>query len=283
MTGNPAIVSPGHVAVVTGSASGIGLALSQRFAAAGMRVVMADVEEGALTAAAADLTASGAEVLPVITDVSDAEQVEALRDTALAAFGAVHVLCNNAGVGGPHGPIWEVSRSDLEWVFGVNLWGVVNGIRAFVPVLLKQDAAHVVNTASIFGVFAGSLGAYGASKHAVVALSEALHFQFQEINAHVGVTVLCPGAVRTRIADSDRNRPAAAGAPADEGPNGEASLIKMRALVDAGRPPAEVADLVVEAILESRFYVLTSSNRNDAIRRRADEIIAGLPPKPPIG
>jgi NAD(P)-dependent dehydrogenase (short-subunit alcohol dehydrogenase family) len=277
------VISAGRVAVVTGAASGIGLALSERLAAAGMRVVMADVERRALDAAADELRSAGAEVLPVVTDVSDASQVESLRDRALEAFGAVHVLCNNAGVGGPHEPLWETSRGDLEWVLGVNMWGVLNGIRAFVPVLLRQDTAHVVNTASIFGVFAGTLGVYGASKHAVVALSEALHFQLREAGAPVGVTVLCPSAVRTNIATSARNRPASVGSSTSEGEHGRESAQTLNALVDAGRPPAEIADLVVEAIRTSRFYVLTSDTRVPAIRARAESIVSGSAPAPPLG
>ncbi len=275
-------VARGRVAVVTGAASGIGLGLSERFAAEGMHVVMADVEEPALSDAAARLSRQGASVLPVITDVANAEQVEALRREAVRAFGAVHVLCNNAGVGGPHDPLWLIPRGDWEWVLGVNLEGVINGIRAFVPLLLEQDAAHIVNTASIFGVFAGALGPYGISKHAVVALSETLHFQLRALGARVGVSVLCPGAVRTRFATSARNRPAAAGPPLASGETELANQERFRQLLAAGREPAEVAELVVEAIRGSRFYILTSSNRNHAIRRRAQEILTGDPPAPPF-
>ncbi|MGK5172393.1 SDR family NAD(P)-dependent oxidoreductase [Geodermatophilus sp. CPCC 205761] len=277
------VVAPGRVAVVTGAASGIGLALSERFAAEGMRVVMADVEEPALAAAADALRQHGADVLPVVTDVADEASVEALRDAALTTYGAVHVLCNNAGVGGPHGPVWTASRGDLEWVMGVNVWGVLHGIRAFVPVLLEQDAGHVVNTASIFGLFAGTLGIYGPSKHTVVALSEALHFQLREAGAPVGVTVLCPSAVRTNIATSDRNRPATAGPSAGSGPAEQASVEHMAGLVDAGRPPAEVAGLVVDAIRSQRFYVLTDTRREPAILARARAIVDGSAPLPPLG
>ena len=175
MASSDGVIGPGRVAVVTGAASGIGLGLCKRFAAEGMRVVMADVEEPALAEAAASLAELGGAVLPVPTDVSSADQMAALRQATLAAFGAVHVLCNNAGVGGPHGPLWQSPAGDWEWVLRVNLGGVINGIREFVPVLAEQDAAHVVNTASVFGVFAGALGPYGISKHAIVALSETLY------------------------------------------------------------------------------------------------------------
>jgi NAD(P)-dependent dehydrogenase (short-subunit alcohol dehydrogenase family) len=276
------VVAPGRVAVVTGAASGIGLGLCRRFTAEGMRVVMADVEAPVLEAAAAELGRTGAEVLPVVTDVSDAGAVADLRDAALQAFGAVHLLCNNAGVGGSQDPLWEVPIADLEWVFGVNLWGVVHGVRAFVPVLQEQDAAHIVNTSSVFGLFAGSLGAYGASKHAVVALSESLHFQLREAGSHIGVTVLCPSAVRTNFDDSARNRPPEAGPPADTGATTRAARTDLQARSAPPREPAEVADLVVDAVRTGRFYVLTNSARDTAIRERAEEVLAGGPPTPPL-
>ena len=282
MAGSTGAVDRGRVAVVTGAASGIGLGLSERFAAEQMRVVMADVEGPALTMAAERVGRLGAEVLPVVTDVSKADQVEALRDRALDAFGAVHVLCNNAGVGGPHDPLWLISRGDWEWVLGVNLWGVVNGIRSFMPLLLAQDVGHVVNTASIFGVFAGALGPYGISKHAVVALSETLYFQLHELDAPVGVSVLCPGAVRTNFGSSARNRPAEAGPPSASDEAERASREEFDRLVAAGREPSEVAELVVDAIRSSRFYILTSANRNAAVRRRGEEIVSGGPPAPPF-
>ncbi|MGY1823079.1 SDR family NAD(P)-dependent oxidoreductase [Geodermatophilus sp. SYSU D00079] len=281
-TGGARVVAPGRVAVVTGAASGIGLGLARRFATEGMSVVMADVEEPALAAAAADVGGTGAPVLPVVTDVADAASVEALRDAALSAFGAVHLVCNNAGVGGSQDPLWEVPLGDLEWVFGVNLWGVVHGIRAFLPVLQQQDAAHVVNTSSVFGLFAGSLGAYGASKHAVVALTESLHAQLREAGSHVGVTLLCPSAVRTNFDTSSRNRPASAGPATDTGAVTRAARAELHARSAPPREPEEVAELVVDAIRTGRFYVLTNSARDAAIRGRAEEVIAGGPPTPPL-
>jgi NAD(P)-dependent dehydrogenase (short-subunit alcohol dehydrogenase family) len=275
-------IGAGRTAVVTGAASGIGLALSRRLADEGMGVVMADVEEPALAAAAAELESRGARVLPVVTDVSRAEQVEALRDRALEAFGAVHLLCNNAGVGGPLNPEWEITRGDWEWVLGVNLWGVINGVRSFLPVLLEQDAAHVVNTASVFGLFAGNFGPYSVSKHAVVALSESLHFHLRRRTAPAGVSVLCPGAVRTRFGNSDRNRPPDAGPRTEPDASAMATREMMNRLAPGGMDPAEVAGLVVGAVRSSRFYVLTHSTRNGAIRRRAEEILAGGPPAWPL-
>lgn len=281
--GSPDVLGPGRVAVVTGAASGIGLALCERFAAEGMSIVLADVEEPALSEAAAKLAVEGASVLAVRTDVSSADQVAALRDEAVRAFGAVHVLCNNAGVGGPHGPLWQVPAGDWEWVMRVNLGGVINGIRAFVPLLAGQDVAHIVNTASVFGVFAGALGPYGISKHAIVALSETLYFQLRSEAPAVGLSVLCPGAVRTRFGSSARNRPAWAGPAPEPDDAARASAEQFDHLQEvAGADPADVARAVVDGIRSRRFYILTSTNRNEAIRRRGEEIIAGGPPAAPF-
>lgn len=277
------IIAPERVAVVTGAASGIGRGLARRFAAEGMRVVLADVEEPVLAKAAADIADTGADVLAVTTDVSAADQVDTLREKALSAFGAVHVVCNNAGVGGPHGPLWQCPPGEWDWVVGVNLGGVINGVRAFMPVLLDQDAGHMVNTASIFGVFAGSLGPYGVSKHAVVALTETLHFNLASLGAsHVGVSVLCPGAVRTNFGTSARNRPAWAGPTATASPDERAAAEQFDRLSALGASPDEVADIVVSGIRSRRFYILTSENRNAAVTRRGAEIVSGGPPSVPF-
>ena len=277
------MVAPGRVAVVTGAASGIGLGLSERFAAEGMSVVMADVEAPALHEAAGKLSGQGATVLPVVTDVSSAQQVEALRDEAVSAFGAVHVLCNNAGVGGPTGALWLVPEGDWEWVLGVNLGGVINGIRAFVPLLLEQDAAHIVNTASIFGVFAGALGPYGIlqARDRRAVRDPALPAPRARLP---GARV---GAVPGRRADELRDVGAQ---PAGRGPGRpwqparpqRTSAERFRQLALTGREPSEVAGITVDAIRAGRFYILTSSNRNEAVRRRAEEILAGDPPAPPF-
>jgi NAD(P)-dependent dehydrogenase (short-subunit alcohol dehydrogenase family) len=281
---HPGVVAPGRVAVVTGAASGIGFGLSERFAAEGMQVVMADVEWPALNQAARKLSGHGAAVLPVVTDVSSAEQVVALRERAVREFGAVHLLCNNAGVGGPTGRLWLVPPGDWDWVLGVNLGGVINGIRAFVPLLLEQDAAHIVNTASIFGVFAGALGPYGISKHAIVALTETLYADLRDLGLErkLGVSVLCPGAVRTNFGNSGRNRPASAGPPLERDDAERARAERFSQLAVGGRDPAEVAGIVVAGIRDGRFYILTSDNRNEAVRRRAGEILSGGPPAPPF-
>jgi NAD(P)-dependent dehydrogenase (short-subunit alcohol dehydrogenase family) len=279
----PDPVAPGRVAVVTGAASGIGLGLAERFAAEGMRVVLADVEEPALSKAAERVAANGASVLPVVTDVADRAAVGALRDAALSAYGAVHVVCNNAGVGGPHGPLWECPPAEWDWVLGVNLEGVMNGVRAFMPVLLEQDTGHLLNTSSIFGVFAGTLGPYGVSKHAVTALTETLHFNLRSLGvSHVGVSVLCPGAVRTNFGTSARNRPSWAGPAAIRDEAEQASAERFDQLSLLGASPADVAGLVVEGIRSRRFYILTSDNRHEPVLRRGQEIVSGGPPEAPV-
>jgi NAD(P)-dependent dehydrogenase (short-subunit alcohol dehydrogenase family) len=255
----------GKVAVVTGGASGIGFALATAFAAEGMKVVLGDIETPALADAVGKLEATGADVLGVRTDVSDAEQVQALADAAVERFGAIHVACNNAGVGAG-GLSWEAPLDTWEWVFGVNLWGVIHGIRSFVPIILKQGEGHVVNTASVAGLVAGPfMGPYNASKHAVVALTETLHHELGMMAPNVHASVLCPGWVQTRIADSARNRPAGESpAPApDEGSPAVGFAQLLQPLLDNGMPPADVAAKVLAAIRAEQFWVLPHDDAED--------------------
>ena len=242
-----------RVAVVTGGASGIGFALASAFAAEGMKIVLGDIEAPALDDAVGKLAASGAEVIGVRTDVSDAEQVQALADAAVERFGAIHIACNNAGVGAG-GLSWEVPLDTWEWTFGANLWGVIHGIRSFVPILMKQPEAHVVNTASVAGLVAGPFMApYNASKHAVVALSQTLFHEMALMAPQVHVSVLCPGWVQTKIAESARNRPdSEANDPAANA--GFAQVLKP--MIDNGMPPEEVAAKVLAAIRAEQFWVL---------------------------
>jgi NAD(P)-dependent dehydrogenase (short-subunit alcohol dehydrogenase family) len=269
----------GKVAVITGGASGIGWAMAQRFAAAGMRIVLADIEEPALQKRAAELTDAGHECVGVVTDVSRPEPVHALRDRALERFGAVHVVCNNAGVGGG-GPMQSLTEHDWEWVLGVNLWGVIHGIQAFLPTLVEQHEGHIVNTASVAGLFAGPfMGPYNASKFAVVAISETLHHEMTMGMTGVGVSVLCPGWVATQIALSDRNRPEhLRNAPAD----GELLQGDMRGMLDdfiqQGMPPDDVAQKVFDAVAAGRFYILTHDVSVDAVQRRMEAIVGNEPP-----
>jgi NAD(P)-dependent dehydrogenase (short-subunit alcohol dehydrogenase family) len=223
-----------------------------------MRIALADVEQAALAETAEELRANGAQVLEAEIDVGDAKQVQSLADRTVEQFGAIHVACNNAGVGTMLGPVWSVPVAEWQWVLGVNFWGVLHGIQAFVPPMLEQGEGHVVNTGSIVGLMPGgaSGGPYSISKHAVVALSEALFFNLQDAGAPIGVSVLCPGWARTRIVDSDRNRPTDLAPPASPEPVAERVFGAMRQLAAAGMDPAQIADNVRSAILDNRFYVL---------------------------
>ena len=270
------------VAVITGAASGIGRALADRCVQEGMKAVLADVEAEPLATAEASLKASGATVLAVQTYVSQVRDVEALAQKTMEAFGAVHVLCNNAGVG-TEAAVWESTLAEWEWIVGVNLWGVVHGVRVFVPLMLAQDAeCHIVNTASMAGLIAGpGLGAYKVTKHGVVTLSETLHHELAERGAKVKVSVLCPGIVNTRIMESARNRPGDLPPTGPRGPASEERWEALRRLVPAGMPAAQVADAVFEALRKDRFYILTHPEGKEAVRTRMEDILQERNPTPP--
>jgi NAD(P)-dependent dehydrogenase (short-subunit alcohol dehydrogenase family) len=273
----------GKVAVVTGGASGIGLGLATRFAQEGMKVVLADVEERALDAAVLQLTQAEHNVIGVKTDVSSAESVEDLARKTLDAFGKVHVVCNNAGVAGGRGLAWQGTLNDWQWVMGVNFWGVLHGVRTFVPILLEQgEEGHIVNTSSLAGLMPGG-GSYGASKHAVVSLSESLYLHLKMLQSKIGVSVLCPGFVSTNIADAERNRPTALLNP-DEGPLDpieQAIQDDIAGRIRSGRPPAEVAEIVLDAIRSEQFWITTTDEFDDILRSRMDGIMARTNPEMP--
>ena len=268
----------GRTAVVTGAASGIGFALVERFAADGARVVMADIEAAALDQAADRLRDQGAQIHPVVTDVSDGDAVDALAAEAVDTYGPVHLLCNNAGVGAG-GLTWDLTTKAWEWVLGVNLWGVIHGLRAFLPGMLAHgEAGHVVNTASMAGhVSAPFMAPYSASKFAVVAISEALFHELAMTDASVGVSVLCPGWVDTNIHASERNRPGDAAADG-AAPAGIPSDM-LRQVLAAGMAPGEVASLVADAVRDDTFYVLTHPDMVPAVQTRADAIVGGRDPQ----
>jgi NAD(P)-dependent dehydrogenase (short-subunit alcohol dehydrogenase family) len=268
----------GKVAVITGGASGIGRAVADKAVTKGMKIVLGDIEEGPLKVAVDDLTSTGAEVLGVVTDVSDRASVEALRDAALERFGAVHLVHNNAGIG-LGGPIWEVTEEDWRWILGVNLWGVIHGVATFTPLLLEQGEGHIVNTASIAGIIvAPFLGPYNATKQAVVAISETLFKDLQAVGAPVGVSVLCPGFVQTRIDDSERNRPEWAPQREVEGAEELRGLVSD--MVNGGIAPTSVADRVIDAVQTNTFYILTHPELEGAITTRFDDIVQGRAPSP---
>ncbi len=249
----------GKVAVVTGAASGIGRAFCRQLAALDMKIVMADVEGGALQEEANSLQAAGHEVLAVQTDISQADSVSALAERTVEAFGTAHVLCNNAGVFAA-GLSWEAPQSDYDWVFGVNVWGVLHGLRSFVPLMLEHgEEAHIVNTASMAAVTTAPFtSAYYMSKAAVFSLSESLYGEMQARQAPIGVSVLCPELVDTAIARGERNRPEHLKRKAGEGESPERELVDaaIAAATPTGVDPTVLADRAIEAIRENRFYVL---------------------------
>ena len=270
----------GRCAVITGAGGGIGAALARRAAAEGMNLVLADIAEDDVRAVAASLGA--VDVLAMRCDVSDASSVEALADAAYARFGAVDLLCNNAGVvpGGRHRKVWEYTVADWDWSLGVNLYGVVHGIRAFVPRMIAAGRpAHIMNTASVAGMVSGSGSAcYGATKHAVVRATEALHAGLREVGAPIGVTMLCPGLVRTGIYDAEKRRPERF-ASAEGAPSESAELEQMREeLYRNATTPEEAADIAFQGIIDNRFYVFTTTSFDAAIAKRARDILARAEP-----
>lgn len=266
----------GRTAVVTGAASGIGLALTERLLAEGMAVVMADIEADALRRQAARLVEAGGRVEAVECDVADPDQVAAVRDRAGQVFGPVHLLCNNAGVGYGR-QAYQTAPAFWQWVVSVNVLGVAYGVHAFAPAMVEQGEGHIVNTASEAGLVASSvLGSYHASKYAVVGLSEALALELA--GTGVGVSCLCPELVDTRIFEATRNAPAHLGLPTPD-PIPVAQLEKFMGSV--AMPPADVAAQVVYAVRARRFWVLTHQATLDRVRRRNDDLEAGRVPADP--
>jgi NAD(P)-dependent dehydrogenase (short-subunit alcohol dehydrogenase family) len=278
----------GKTAVLTGAASGFGLECARIGAARGMNLVLADVEQGALDKAEAELRATGVKVLARRVDVSDAAQMQALADSVQATFGAPHFVFNNAGVGGGNGFVWERSVADWQWTLGVNLWGVIHGVRLFTPMMLQAARAdpafegHIVNTASMAGWLATpNMAVYNASKHAVVGLSETLYHDLAMATDQIGASVLCPYFISTGIGNSERNRPAglAAGEPTP-------SQQVLRALggrhANSSRVTAAmIADEVFKAIAAHQFYIFSHPHALAPVRQRMEDALAGRNPADP--
>ena len=275
----------GRTAVVTGAASGIGRALATHAASQGMKVAVADVDEAGLEETRKACEQAGAETLAVPTDVSRPEAVEHLAAETRAAFGKVHLLFNNAGVLVP-GCVWERSADDWEWQIGVNLMGCVHGARVFVPILIEQaEPAHVVNTASVGGVLVGPfLSPYIVSKHAVVALTEALYHELGAMTAPVGVSCLCPGAAATGITKSERVRPAERGTAPPLRHEVEQTFAQgLQVGIEMGMSPEEVARHAFEGVIEGRFWIFPDAMYREGFQARAESILEGTNPFQPLG
>lgn len=277
----------GKVAVITGAGGGFGREFARLGAREGMKLVLADVQRDSLDATVAELRAAGAEVIGEIVDVSDSGQVARLAERAFQAFGPVHLLMNNAGVGGG-GYLWENTDKDWSWVLGVNLMGVVHGIQHFVPRMLEANRhgtpGHVVNTASMAGwLCAPLMGVYNVSKHAVVALSETLHHDLRLAQSTIGVTALCPAFVPTGIAESHRNRPRNLANPAPPTSSQRMAQAASEKAVSSGRMTAEqVARLTFDAVRADRFYVFTHPQILPTVQARYEAALHGDPPADPF-
>jgi NAD(P)-dependent dehydrogenase (short-subunit alcohol dehydrogenase family) len=291
----------GKVAVITGAASGIGLAIAERCLSEGMKVVLADVEAESLARVTAELSGRGsgdrggagegegadasARVIGVRTDVSKRADVEELARRAVEAFGQVDLLFNNAGVAGGGAP-WEASWNDWEWVIGVNLWGVIHGVKVFTPLMMAQGTeGHIVNTASGAGLVVGGFSApYSVTKHGVVALSENLYLNLEARGAKVKVSVLCPGLVRTGIGETERNRPVELkNDPVAMTPQMEAGRAAFFAALEAAMAPEQVAEMVFDGIEKEQFYILTHPEWMEVVRMRTDRLVRLENPLNPAG
>lgn len=247
----------GKVAVVTGAASGMGLAMARTFANAGMKVVLADIEETALDGAVNELSGAGHSAIGVRTDVSKLDEVQSLADATLKEFGAVHVLCNNAGVG-IGAPVGNTSIADWKWTLDIDLWGPIYGVETFLPLIEEQGEGHINSTASMAGLYAGaSLGAYNVAKHGVVALMASLERDLRWRESKVRASVLCPGPIDTQIVDSERNRDPNDAANHIESEQGQKFWEFLTRTLANGMDPAEVGPMVLDAVLNEKFWILT--------------------------
>ncbi len=275
----------GKTAVITGGASGMGYAFAERFAAEGMNVVLADIEAEALDAAVQQLERQERNVLGVEVNTMRRETLESLRDETIERFGNVHVLCNNAGVtsrqdgglGAGTGalPVWEVPDSTWDWVMGVNFWGVLYGLQVFAPHMIGHgETGHIINTASVAGLIPGA-SAYSVSKHGVLTLTEGLWHHLRDAGSNVSASVLCPGFVNTQISEAERNRPNEFGERIEATPEQRAIT---QVLLGGGMPPADVAELVWQAMVNDQLYILPHDGWREVVRSRVDAILDGQQP-----
>lgn len=266
------------VAVITGASSGIGYGIAERCAKEGMKVVLAGINLENLVKAERKLGHLGAEMLCVQTDVSKREDIEELAKKTVDKFGAVHLLVNNAGLGAGFS-IWESSWDDWDWVMGVNLWGVIYGIKIFVPIMLEQDEpCHIVNTSSMAGLLPHHPSApYQVTKHAVVALTENLYFSLVQRESKIRASVLCPGYVKTRVLEAERNRPKELeNEPVEMSPEQNAVIQHLQKSIEAGISPQEVAEILFRAIEEDRLYIGTHPELIPRVQERMDSIIKSI-------
>ncbi|MEP6702183.1 MAG: SDR family NAD(P)-dependent oxidoreductase [Betaproteobacteria bacterium] len=275
----------GKTAVITGAGSGLGLALARALAGEGAKLVLADINANDLCAAEAQIRSLGAQATSCVTDVSWAGSVAALAEAARAHFGAVHLLFNNAGVS-VSAPIWESTEADWKWMIGVNLLGVVNGVRSFVPMMLAHgEPAHIINTASVAGLISPpGFSAYTVTKHAVVALTEVLYQDLRRVNSEIGVSLLCPAYFPTQISDSARNRPAALrNAARNESDKNNEIAAQVRHAVQRGKLSADdIARITLDGIRANRFYILPHPNIKASIEWRMRDILDDRVPTNPL-
>ncbi len=268
----------GRVGVITGAASGIGRAMAVAFAAEGMQLALADVEVEPLEDTAEMVRAEGTNAIAVATDVSDPTQVESLAEKTIGEFGALHLACNNAGVSAG-GLTWQIDLEDWNWVLGVNFYGVLHGLRSFTPRIIESGGGHIVNTASMAGLTSPpGMSPYNVSKHAVVTLSESMSVELSMAHPEVGISVLCPGWVRTRIHEADRNRPSDPAAVEDDHPELEGMRDLVAGLIEGGLDPAAVAAQVVTAVKERESWIFTHPDWMEMVSGRTQRIVDGEAP-----
>jgi len=277
-----------RVAVITGAASGIGKGIAQQLAKEGMKLALADIEEGPLAEVEKQLQVAGAHTLAVVTDVSKRDSVFALADRVFAAFGTVHILCNNAGVSGGLGHVWEIPQQDWDWIMAVNFSGVLYGIQAFVPRMIENnEEGIIINTTSVVGLTTGTTSVYGITKHAISRLTEGLHYDLQAAGSKLKAALLVPGATATNILYADRNRPETLKIPRDE--KALTTLTERRRsrherIQQLGMKPEEVGAVVVQAIKDGRFYILADPERTKRfVRLRMEGILNETGPSPEAG